>query len=217
MKKLISLVLAAALLVCAFSLASCTDDSSSETPASGDDTGADTGDSPIAGDIVVPDVTMNYPAYSVYRNSVEEGSQDKVPTSANLSSWFAETTEFDEDFNILTPAAFEHISEYVLHMPEGRSAVEVCIFKVADSGDAAAVKALAEYRKVKVDGSDIRLYDESADELLEFANAFVLGPFAIYVCTEDTAVSVLRAQKFYSENPNCSALELYKAIVSDIK
>lgn len=217
MKKLISLVLAAALLVCAFSLASCTGDTFAETLGPGEGTGDATGDSPIVGEIVVPDVTMNYPAYSVYRNSVEEGSQDKVPTSANLSSWFAESTEFDEDFNILTPAAFEHICEYVLHMPEGRSAIEVCIFKVADSGDAAAVKALAEYRKVKVDGSDIRLYDESANELLEYANAFVLGPFAIYVCTEDTAVSVLRAQKFYSENPDCSALELYKAIVSDIK
>lgn len=218
MKKIISLILVAVLFVSALLLVSCneaTTDGGAQTnaettEASGNDTESAGGD-----DIVVPDVTLNYPAYTVYVNAEHESYA--IPTAANLSSWFAESTEFDEDFNILTPAAFESISEYVLHMPSGRSAIEIDVFKIADSGDAEAVKALAEYRKVKVDGSDLRLYDDAADELLKTATVITVGPFAIYLCTENTEVSSLRAQKFYAENPGCSALELYGAIVSDIK
>lgn len=214
MKKLSCFVLAAIMSLSLAALTACNNDTPKDTDAAGTNAGIDHVTTSAGDSITVPDVKLTYPAATLYTSYEKaDGSAEKTPTNANLASWFCESVEFDDNFNTLPPAGIAFVGEYVLRIPSGRSAVEVDIFKISDTANTEAVTAMATTRKTIVNNSDIRLYDTTADELLKTAQVVTVGDFVLYICTANTEVSVLRAKAFLQTKPDCTALELYNAVV----
>ena len=169
-------------------------------------------------EIIVPDITLTYFPADIYAddNTVENNEGLKKASNAKLSEFFADEITFDpETWEVNAPAGFDSVSEFVIRVQQGKYLEEVMVLKPADKSAVDTVKALAEYRwnKQKTN-SDLELYEPTVFGARKDAGVVtVIGDFVVYAVTENTEVSILRAKKFVSENPGCSALELYKAIV----
>ena len=209
MKKIVSIILAFVTVVAAMALVSCTGkqtDAETETEA----------------EIVVPDVTLTYQPADIYADeATAEANGLKTADSGNLSTWFKEKQEFDPDtYEILPPEEFKSIESYAMRIAQGQRIEEVTVLKVSDEAAVDAVKAIAEYRlNKKKNNNDYKLYDEDGinAKMIDTGKVVVIGKFVVYAVTENTEVSILRAQKFAKANPDASAYELYKAIVIEEK
>lgn len=220
MKKTVTVLLIAALVASLMMLASCggdpvtTDGTTSGAEVSGTPESSDT----AAAVIEVPDVTMKYVPADIYVNAeAVEASGYKAADNTNISKWFKDVVEFDDNFNIKIPDEFGMLDGYVLRIAQGQYIMEVDVFKVADTANVDAVKALAEYRcnKQKNNG-DFKLYDDDEGtnaKMIDTGKVVAIGNYVVYAVTDNTDVSILRAQKYVSEHPGCTALELYHAIV----
>ena len=182
--------------------------SSGEQPGTGETTG----------EITVPDATLSYFPADIYadNNTFESNEGLKKTSNAKLSEFFADEVTFDpETWEVMAPAGFESVSEFVIRVAQGKYLEEIMVLKVTDKSAVDTVKALAEHRwnKQKTN-EDLKLYEPTVfGERKDAGVVTVIGNFVVYAVTENTEVSILRAEKFVSENPDCSALELYKAIV----
>ncbi len=235
MKKTVSVLLAALMTAAAFMLTACEGDKpeqttveTQKTPDNTDtegttDTQEQTGQNTGVEDVTVPDVTMNWVAADVYVNAeAVEATGYKVADNANISSWFAEKKEIDtETWEVKLPAGFTKLDEYVLRIAQGQYIMEVSVLKVKDAADIEEVKAMAEFRRNKQkNNNDFKLYDDENGtnaKMIETGKVSVFGNFVVYAVTDNTEVSMLRAQSYVANHPDCSAVELYHAIVSEIK
>lgn len=226
MKKTIVLILISALILSTLTLVSCADRGGDTTAAGSTAAEGQTGipgtdqTTQQGGSVEVPDVTMKYVAADVYADADTAASAGlKTADATNVSRWFAETVEFDEDFNIIMPKAFSKLDGFVLRIAQGQYIMEVDVFKVKSGEDVEAVKAAAEYRCTKQrNNGDFKLYDDDEGtnaKMIETGKVAVFGNYVVYAVTENTEVSMLRAQKYVSEHPDCTALELYRAIVKE--
>ncbi len=62
---------------------------------------------------------------------------------------------------------------------------------------------------------DYRLYDDEDhrnEKMLDTGVVAVVGNFVVYIVTEDTETSLLRAKAYVRDVPNCYAAELYMSI-----
>ena len=198
MKKIVSIILVLVTAAAAVALASCEGKTSDE--------------------IVVPDVKLTYQPADIYADKVTaEANGLKTADSGNLSTWFKDKQEFDpETYEILAPEEFKSVESYVLRIAQGQRIEEVTVIKVSDASAADSVKAIAEYRLNKQkNNNDFILYDKDGinAKMIDTGKVVVIGKFVVYAVTENTEVSILRAQKFVQDNPDATAYELYKAIV----
>lgn len=173
-------------------------------------------------EITVPDVTLTYlPANVSADKATAEANGLTVADNSMISGMFKETTEIDETtWEIKIPEEFTRADGYVFRVAQGQYIEEVTVIKVKDAADVEAVKALAEYRlnKQKNNG-DFKLYDDENGtnaKMIDTGKVVATGNFVIYAVTQNTEASVLRAQKYVEDNPNCTAFELYKAIVKEL-
>ena len=63
---------------------------------------------------------------------------------------------------------------------------------------------------------DLLLYDDdnkTNEKMIGTGKVAVYGNFVIYAVTLDTDLSLLRAQKEIQENPACTALDVFKAML----
>ena len=139
---------------------------------------------------------------------------------AFADSLFSETTEFDpETYDVLAPKAFDYISEFVIRKAQGQYIEEITILKITERKGAADVKAMAEYRCEKQrDNQDYKLYDDENkrnEKMIGTGVVAVINNYVIYLCTEHTGASLAIANNYIIDNPDCSALELYKVIVNE--
>ena len=217
MKKFVSIIMVLALSVTAVLLASC-----NEKPAESDSeitTEAST-EAATVNEITVPDATLHYVAADIYADKATADANGlKAADNASLSGWFKETVEFDENFEIKIPEDFSNVDSYVLRIAQGQYIEEVDVFKATEQADAASIKPMVDYRceKQKIN-NDFKLYDDENGtnaKIMDTGKVVVIGNFVVYAVTENTEVSVLRAQKFVQDNPNCTAYELYKAIITE--
>ena len=222
MKKTVSLLLILALVAAAFSLVSC-GGSPEETGSSlTDDTGSGA-QTTGAEEINVPDVTLEYVAAELYADAKTAEGKDgiKVADNASISKWYKDSTEFDADFNIVIPEEFSKLDGYVFRIAIGQYIEEVSVFKVSNAEDVEAVKALAEYRcSRQKSNEDFKLYDDENGtnaKMMESGKVAAFGNFVVYAVTQNTEVSMLRAQKFAQENPDATPLEMFYAIASELK
>ena len=170
-------------------------------------------------EITVPDKTLTYVAADIYSDEATAGKEGYKKAGNNLlSKWFAEKVELDPvTWDPMAPAGFASVSEFVVRRSQGQYIEEVTVLKVKEDGSAEDVKAMAEYRREKEkNNADYTLYDDEDHRNAKMLNTGVveeIGDFVVYIVTEDTETSVLRAKSFVQKNPTCTAAELYKAIV----
>lgn len=209
MKKIISILLALAIMTAAVMLASC------------DSKPAESGTEETKNDeITVPEVTLHYVAAEIYADeATAEANGLKKADNSNLSGWFMETVEFDENFEIKIPETFSCVDSFVLRIAQGQYIEEVDVFKATEQSDPEAVKPMVDYRcSRQKSNNDFKLYDDENGtnaKMMDTGKVVIIGNFVVYAVTENTDVSILRAQKYVKDHPECSAYELYKAIVTE--
>lgn len=221
MKKIVSILMALALMTTALMLASCDGTpADTGTGAAASDNTAGTGTEEV-NTITVPEVTIHYVTADVYADkATAEANGLKAADNASLSGWFKETVEFDENFEIKIPEDFSNVDSYVLRIAQGQYIEEVDVFKVADRSGIDAVKTMVEYRCNKQkNNNDFKLYDDENGtnaKMIDTGKVVVIGNFVVYAVTENTDVSILRAQKFLQDNPNCSVIDLYNSVAKEV-
>ena len=81
------------------------------------------------------------------------------------------------------------------------------------------VEMFDEYLNMRKNNDDFKLYDDENGtnaKMMDTGRVEVIGNFVVYAVTQNTDVSILRAQKYVQDNPNCTSYELYKAIVKEL-
>ena len=172
-------------------------------------------------EIEVPDITLSYVPATVYADEKTASANGlTVPGNSRLCDWYAESANFDEDWNVIAPDEFGLIDEYVIRSAIGKYIEEVNVFKVGKASDVEAVKAMARFHCDKQeDNQDYRLYDDenkTNEKMIGTGTVAAFGNYVIYAVTQNTEVSMLRAEKFISENPGSSAYDVYRAIVCEL-
>lgn len=171
--------------------------------------------------IPLQNIFMTYVTADIYADPATAAKEGfKQAGNDKLSAFFAETTEFDpETWDVLAPKAFENVSEYVIRRAQGQYIEEVTVLKTTSRKGAGAVKAMAEYRCEKQrTNQDYKLYDDENkrnEKMIGKGVVLILNNFIVYLVTENTSASVARATDHVISNPNCSAADLYYAIVSE--
>ena len=151
MKRVFSIILVLALAASAVMLASC-----------GDNTAESGTEETKTEEITVPDVTLHYVAAVIYADQVTaEANELKAADNSNLSGWFNETLEFDENLLVKIPEAFSYVDSYVLRISQGQYIEEVDVFKAKDQADTGSIKPMVDYRCNKQkNNNDFKLYDD---------------------------------------------------------
>ena len=173
-------------------------------------------------EITVPDVTLTYlPADISADKDTADANGLTVADNTKISRMFKETVEIDETtWLVKLPDEFTKTESYVFRVALGQYIEEVTVIKVKEDTDVAAVKALAEYRlNMRKNNDDFKLYDDENGtnaKMMDTGRVEVIGNFVVYAVTQNTDVSILRAQKYVQDNPNCTSFELYKAIVKEL-
>ena len=171
-------------------------------------------------EITVPDVTLTYVPGDVYANKESlEGTGYREPSRLNLANWFLGKAELDENSQFVIPDEFSVIESYVLRIPQGKAVMEIEIFKLSDKSKAESVVKMAEKRYETIKSSDWRLYDDaegSSAKIIDTGKIEAVGNFVVFTLTNNSEVSMLRAKKCIYDNPSATAVEVYKAITSDI-
>lgn len=229
MKKILIITLVACFALAAFTACAgntpAVTDNGETTKAAGTDaeTAEATAEATTAAqqEIVVPDATLHYvPAEEYADKATAEANGLKTADNSNISSMFKESVQFDENWEVKLPDEFAKIDSYVFRVAQGQYIEEITIMKVADESGINEVKAIAEYRLNKQKNNpDFKLYDDKDGtnaKMIDTGKVVVIGNFVVYVVTENTEVSVLRAQKYVQDNPGCSAYELYKAVAKEL-
>ena len=191
------------------------------TAAEGTSAGTDAETTAQQAEITVPDATLNYVAADIYADkATAEANGLKEADNSNISGWFKDSVEFDENWVIKIPDEFNTLENYVLRIAQGQYIEEVTVLKVKAGENVDAVKALAEYRMNKQKNkSDFKLYDDEQGtnaKMIDTGKVVVAGNFVIYAVTENTDVSIARAQKYAQDHPDCTSFELFKAIVPEL-
>ncbi len=191
------------------------------TAAEGTAPGTDAETTAQQAEIIVPDATLNYVAADIYADkATAEANGLKEADNSNISGWFKDSVEFDENWVIKIPDEFNTLENYVLRIAQGQYIEEVTVLKVKAGENVDAVKALAEYRMNKQKNkSDFKLYDDEQGtnaKMIDTGKVVVAGNFVIYAVTENTDVSIARAQKYAQDHPDCTSFELFKAIVPEL-
>lgn len=170
-------------------------------------------------DVEVPEATLTYVAANVYttKESAAENGY-KEATKMNIATWFMEKLDLDKNSEFIIPDEFELLSDYVFRIPQGKSVMEIDVFKVKNKSDVQKLVALAEARYEKLRSSDWRLYDADGSnaKIVDTGKVEAYGNFVIFTLTNNSEVSVLRAKHQIFTNPDCSAADVYKAITCDI-
>ena len=174
-------------------------------------------------EIIVPDKTLTYFDADVYADEATAKKEGfKVATNNLLSKWFADKVELDPvTWDPVAPAGFDKVGEIVIRVTQGKYLEDVLVMKAVDKDAIDTVSYFAEYRWQKQTdeensevAQDYKLYaPEVFNERKESGIVCVIGDFVVYALTEDTETSILRAKKFVFDNPDCTAADLYKAIV----
>ena len=171
-------------------------------------------------DVTVPDAVLTYVPADVYTTKEAAAENGYKETSkVNLADWFMDKKELDSNFEFIIPSEFEQIEGYVFRIPQGKHVMEIDVFKVKDKAAIQSVVALAEKRYEKLKSSDWKLYDDdqgSNAKIIDTGKIEAYGDFVIFTLTNDSEISMLRAKKQIHDNPACSAVEVYKAITSDL-
>ena len=225
MKKITALTLVL-LFAVSFVFTSCTgtpaeSGTEAQTTAEGTAPGTDAETTAQQAEIIVPDATLNYVAADIYADkATAEANGLKEADNSNISGWFKDSVEFDENWVIKIPDEFNTLENYVLRIAQGQYIEEVTVLKVKAGENVDAVKALAEYRMNKQKNkSDFKLYDDEQGtnaKMIDTGKVVVAGNFVIYAVTENTDVSIARAQKYAQDHPDCTSFELFKAIVPEL-
>ncbi len=169
-------------------------------------------------EIVVPDKTLTYVPADVYADAATAQRWGfKTATNNLLSKWFADKVELDpETWDPIAPAGFASVSEFVVRRAQGQYIEEITVLKVKEGGSVEDVVAMAEYRLNKErENMDYRLYDDEDhrnEKMLDTGVVAVVGNFVVYIVTEDTETSLLRAKAYVRDVPGCYAAELYMNI-----
>ena len=228
MKKFITILLIA---IFAFSAFSCTGgnvkdtekvtDAPSETAAAPatevKETEAQT-EEPIK-DVDVPDVTLTYVAADVY--TTKEAAAEtgyKEASKMNIADWFMPKKELDSNYEFIIPEEFALLDGYVFRIPQAKHVMEIDVFKVKDKADVQKIVKIAEDRYEKLKSSDWRLYDADGSNalIIETGKIEAIGNFVVFTLTNDSETSMLRAKHQIFTAPDCSAVDVYKAITCDI-
>lgn len=172
-------------------------------------------------EIVVPEVKITYVTADIYADKATAEKEGYTAASNDrLSKWFSDKAELDPDtWEVLAPKGFNSVSEYVIRRARGQYIEEVTVLKVKNGGSLSDVRSMAEFRcSTEKENADYTLYDDEDHrnaKMLNTGKVVVAGNFVIYAVTENTEVSILRARKYVQDHPDCTAAQLYKAIVCD--
>jgi len=172
-------------------------------------------------DIDLPIVILEYVPADVFADeeTAVAGGFD-VPNGSKLNSLYKDSVEFDDNWNIKTPDEFKSVDQYVLRVAKGKYIEEVNVIKAKDAPSVDMIKDMLEHRCEKQKNNmDFQLYDDenkTNEKMIGTGRVEVFGDFIIYAVTLNTEVSLLRARKEIEENPGCTALDVYKAIVSEL-
>ena len=98
---------------------------------------------------------------------------------------------------------------------------EVSVLHVKNASNVSKVKEMAEYRcETQKTNQDYVLYDDdnkTNEQMIGKGKVVSYGNFVIYACTLDTDLSLLRAEKQITENPNCTAYDVLSAVMCELK
>lgn len=80
------------------------------------------------------------------------------------------------------------LESYAIRLPDGKSAFEIHILKVADEANVPAVENLLKSRIDMLNASDIKLYDaEGFDKVMKNAEVYTSGKYVYLLITTDNA------------------------------
>lgn len=177
MKRIISALLCAFMLLSAFSFVSCGNEAAGGTETAQDGEGKTLTDASPA-DIMTA-IVAAYP---------------DIPTQKKL--YISGTAEDDDAWldpeyaGYLYTGSYETIPEmdmldsYAIRLPDGKSAFELHILKVADSANLASVQALLNKRIDQLNAGDIKLYDpEGFEKVMTNAEVYTVGNYVFLLIT----------------------------------
>lgn len=188
MKKITALLLCICMVLSAAALASC--EKSDDKPASDGNTAAEnaSGDNTAAAaDVALTDIMAAMVA-----------EYPDIPAEKKL--YIASATEDDDYDHWLDPeyagflftgdyeecAEWAMLEDFAIRLPEGKSAFELHIFKVADSKNIDAIKTLCQNRIDQINASDIKLYDaEGFAKVFGNAEVYTVDNYVFLLITTD--------------------------------
>lgn len=193
MKKIISLLLIVSSLLTAAALIGC------EKKAGGsDETGAVDSAKTIA-DVAPSDImTAIVAAYpdipsqkALYVSGV--GEDDEGYLDPEYASYL-----YTGQYELAPEIAM--LDSYAIRLPDGKSAFELHILKVADEANVAAVKTMLEKRIEIIKSGDIELYDPAGYKAtMPNAKVYTYGKYVMLIITTDNTAAVAAAEsKLYS-------------------
>lgn len=179
MKKVISLLLCAVLLCGSVTFIAC-----SKNGTSASDTTAELkAETTAAPSEIMTAVVAKYPdipsAKSLYISGVgqdDESYLDPEYASYLYTGNYAESPEM------------AMLESYAIRLPDGKSAFEIHILKVADAANVPAIEALLKSRIDMINAGDIKLYDpEGFDKVMKNAEVYTSGKYVYLLITTDNA------------------------------
>lgn len=178
MKKAISLILCLAMLITGAALVSCGDKGSAS--GGGKDGASETNASPV--DIMAA-IVAKYPDIpnqkALYVNGA--GEDDEGYLDPEYAGYL-----YTGNYEVCPEMAM--LESYAIRLPDGKSAFEIHIMKVADEANVEAVKALLQSRIGVIESGDIKLYDpEGYDKVMKNAEVYVSGKYVYLLITTDNA------------------------------
>jgi hypothetical protein len=179
MKKIISLLLCAVLLCGSVTCIACSNNGTSGAETTGEPK-AETTAAPTE---IMAAIVAKYPdipsAKSLYISGVgedDEGYLDPEFASYLYTGNYAESPEM------------AMLESYAIRLPDGKSAFEIHILKVADAANIPAIEALLNSRIAMINAGDIKLYDpEGFDKVMKNAEVYTSGKYVYLLITTDNA------------------------------
>ncbi len=192
MKKIIAILLCLCTLLSAVALTSCekSDDNKADDGAENTAAEANNGEaSTPAADVVLTELMADMVA-----------AYPDIPAEKKL--YIASATEDDDYDHWLDPeyagflftgdyeecAEWAMLEDFAIRLPEGKSAFELHIFKVADAKNVEAIKTLCQNRIDQINASDIKLYDaEGFAKVFGNAEVYTVDNYVFLLITTDNA------------------------------
>ena len=187
LKKLISILLCAVLVLSCFAMYSCGKDEGGDDSSSGgtgDESQSEgkTAKNPSCADIMTA-VVAAYPDIpkqkTLYLAGATEDSEAFIDPEFACYLYTANYEEFPE---------FASFADYAIRLPDGKSAFEIHIVKAASAGDVETVKSVLNQRIDRLNEGDIKLYDaENFEKVIKNASVTSDGEYVFLLITTDNA------------------------------
>jgi len=178
MKKLISLIFCALLLSFCLTFIAC-----GEKDNGGTETTEPKGETTAAPSEIMDAIVAKYPDIpaqkALYINGVGEDDEKYLDPEY---ACYLYTGNYEESPEMAM------LESYAIRLPDGKSAFEIHILKVADQANVTAIETFLNSRIAMLNAGDIKLYDaEGFEKVMSNAEVFTSGRYVYLLITTDNA------------------------------